>query len=480
MMTGQRTIGRLTGAWIVARREIGDQMRDWRILTPIILLTLFFPLLMNFTARQAMSFVERYGAPVIGDRLIPFLLMVVGFFPISISLVIALETFAGERERLTLEPLLATPIPDSQLYLGKMLSSLLLPLTAAFLGIAVYLLGLALRLGWYPPPLLLAQVLLLTTVQAVLMVSGAVVISSQATSVRSANLLASFIILPVSQLIIGESLIMFWGIYDVLWYVVLGEILLVLVMARMGSQLFNREAMLGREIDQLNWRWAWGVVKGEFLLGARTPLQWYRGLFRQTLKEMLPAIALTTLALLAGLLVGLSYAERYVLPRDILDLSRLQGGMLEDLSALGFMQVRGWRWILLNNLRALAVATVLGIFSFGVLAEILLMIPMAMVGFIAGNLNAMQMDAVRIVGALVLPHGVLEIPAAVLAGAAMLKLGMAVISPPQGMTLGEGWLRALAQWARVAVGLVIPLLIAAAYVEAFITPRIALAILAGS
>ena len=112
--------GTLAGAWIVARREVRDQLRDWRILTPIILLTLFFPLLMNFTAQRAVSFVEDYGAPIIGDRLIPFLLMVVGFFPISISLVIALESFAGERERLSLEPLLATPLTDGQLYLGKM------------------------------------------------------------------------------------------------------------------------------------------------------------------------------------------------------------------------------------------------------------------------------------------------------------------------------------------------------------------------
>ena len=56
------------------------------------LLTLFFPLLMNFTAQTAVDFVTHYGAPIIAERLIPFLLMVVGFFPISISLVIALET----------------------------------------------------------------------------------------------------------------------------------------------------------------------------------------------------------------------------------------------------------------------------------------------------------------------------------------------------------------------------------------------------
>ena len=152
---------RLRGAWVVAGREIRDQLRDWRILAPIALLTLFFPLLMNFTARTAIDFVNRYGAPIIAERLIPFLLMVVGFFPISISLVIALETFAGERERQSLEPLLATPLTDAELYLGKMLASLVAPLAASYLGIGVYLTGLVSRMGWNPPPALLIQVSLL-------------------------------------------------------------------------------------------------------------------------------------------------------------------------------------------------------------------------------------------------------------------------------------------------------------------------------
>ncbi len=68
----------LRPALIVTRREVRDQFRDWRIIFPVIALTLFFPGLMNFTAQQAVQFVERYGAPVVADRLIPFLLMIVG------------------------------------------------------------------------------------------------------------------------------------------------------------------------------------------------------------------------------------------------------------------------------------------------------------------------------------------------------------------------------------------------------------------
>ena len=52
------------------------------------------------------------------------------------------------------------------------------PLAASFMGITVYLIGVYRQLGWQPEPVLLLQVILLTIVQALLMVSGAVIISS--------------------------------------------------------------------------------------------------------------------------------------------------------------------------------------------------------------------------------------------------------------------------------------------------------------
>ncbi len=290
----------LPGAWIIARREIRDQLRDWRILAPIVALTLFFPALMNFTARQAVDFVARYDAPIIGERLIPFLLMVVGFFPISISLVIALESFAGERERLSLEPLLATPLSDAQLYLGKVAASLVPPLGAAYLGIGVYLFGLWRGIGWTAPAPLLIQILMLTTAQAVVMVCGAVVISSQTTSVRAANLLASFIIVPVSQLIIGESMIMFWGRYTVLWFIVAALLLVAVVLTRMGLHLFNREELLAREIDVLDLRWVGRTLWTAFRGGANSVWEWYGGVVRRSLPPLMPAMLLMAVALTHG------------------------------------------------------------------------------------------------------------------------------------------------------------------------------------
>jgi len=228
-------------ALIVTRREVRDQFRDWRIILPILALTVFFPGLMNFTARQTINFVEKYGAPIIGDRLIPFLLMVVGFFPISVSLVIALESFVGEKERQSIEPLLSSPLTNVQLYLGKLFAVMFPPLMASYLAIVVYLIGVYRQVDWVPNPTLLAQVLALVTVQTLVMVSGAVVVSSQTTSARAANLLASFIIIPMAILLVGESMIMFWARYHILWWAIFGQIIIAVLLIRAGVAHFNRE-----------------------------------------------------------------------------------------------------------------------------------------------------------------------------------------------------------------------------------------------
>ena len=469
----------MPGAYTVARRELRDQLRDWRILAPIAALTLFFPVLMNFTAQRAVEFVERYGADIIGERLVPFLLMVVGFFPISISLVIALESFAGERERLSLEPLLATPLTDSQLYFGKIAASLLTPLGAAFLGIFVYLAGLLVRIGWRPPPQLLLQVLLLTAAQAVVMVTGAVVISSQTTSVRAANLLASFIIVPVSQLIIGESLIMFWGRYHILWWIVIALGLISVVLVRMGLHLFNREELLGRDFDTLDLRWAWRVLWAQFRGGARTLVEWYRGLLSETLPQLRGAAGIMIVALLVAYLIGFRLAKDFTLPAEMFRVEGIPEALRTEFARMDFGSGSGWLWVVGTNLRAMLLSSLLGTFSFGVMAVILLMAPVGIVGYFAGNFALAGQDASRMVLGLVAPHGILEIPAAILAGAAILQLGLAALSLPKGSSLGESWLMALATWARTILGLVLPLLLAAAALEVYLTPWIAMQLFRG-
>ena len=49
----------LRPAFVITRREIRDQFRDWRIIAPTVVLTLFFPALMNFVAEQVIDFLQR-------------------------------------------------------------------------------------------------------------------------------------------------------------------------------------------------------------------------------------------------------------------------------------------------------------------------------------------------------------------------------------------------------------------------------------
>jgi uncharacterized membrane protein SpoIIM required for sporulation/ABC-type transport system involved in multi-copper enzyme maturation permease subunit len=485
----------LSTALIITRRELRDSLRDWRILIPILILTLIFPFLMDITATAARNFVLRYGGAnaIIAERLNPFLLMIVGFFPISFSLVIALETFVGEKERNSLEPLLSMPVSDGELYLGKMLAALLLPLAASYLGITVYLIGLYWTLGWLPGFALLSQMVLLTSVEALVMVSGAVVVSSQTTSVRAANLLASFIIIPMALLIQVESVLMFWGQYNVIWWIIVGLLVVDLILVRMGVRIFNREEILSKEMDDLNFKTIWRDFRGYFLRppalataerNSVVPVRF--DLFRiythdipTLIKAQWLPVFVVLITLIGGSILGGHYATSHPLPEGSIQLDTLPTDTFENLPSVGFLPHFSTTGIFINNLRALTLAAVLAIFSFGVLALILLMIPLALVGFFAVEVSLLGYNPWMFVFAFLLPHGVIEMPAAIIGTAFALRAGAALVSPPKGLDVGQGLLLVLADFCKVFFFLVVPLLLVAAFIEANVTPQIVLALYGG-
>ncbi len=478
--------------WLLMWRELRDYLRDWRILFPIFALTLLFPLIMRFvTGYLEGSFYERWGAEGVTTRLLPLMLLLVGFVPVSISLVIALEAFVGEKERMSLEPLLATPLSDLQLYLGKMMAALTLPLMAATIGIAFYL--IILPPGARPAPLTLLQVFLLTIGKALVMVSAAVIVSSQTTSVRAANLLASFIIIPVSLLLQQESLILLQGGNRVLWYILLFLLVANVLLVRMGIRLFNREELLGREIDELNLRSLWQMFRRHFIwerwFFGRPPeqlprlLRWlstWTGLYLRDVPRVLArsplALALVLISLAGAVWVGWEVAVRFRLPAEFIPLDQVTEETFQQASAISWLPAFTPWGVLKNNVRSLTLAAILGTFSFGSLAVILLMAPVAIIAYAAFQVAWAGYDPLTFVLTFVLPHGVLEMPAAIIATALAVRLGATFIAPPRGMTVGEGWMQALADFVKAFLAVVVPLLALAAAVEVFLTPAIVLAV----
>lgn len=472
---------KLRPVWLVAQRELRDQFRDWRVLIPMSILTLCFPFLMNEFAKQTVDFLNQYNADLVLDRLVPFSIMIIGFFPITVSLVVALESFVGEKERGTIEPLLTAPFDDWQLYFGKLLVGAITPLIASYTSIGLYLLLIMRQDLNMPSTSVMVQLFLLTTAHAVLMVSAAIVISVQSTSVKAANLLASFIVIPVAILMQGEAVMLFWGNETVLWLGVAGVMIISLLLIRVGIAHFEREYLLGREIDTLNFKWMLKTFWKNFIGGAVSVGDWYRRVVGPSFRRALPAMGLMLFVAVVSvwmsydwIMTNVSQAIANASPEDI---SKLQDniGDLPDLSSpRGHLSAP---FLFFNNTRSMAVIFLAGMVSFSVLGVLFYMINVALIGGVYAVLQLIGISPMPIFLAGVLPHGLFELPALLIGSAVVLYIGAALVTPQNGKSMGEVIIDLMADWAKIFVGLVVPLLAIAALIEAYITPNILLRVM---
>ncbi|MBT7073706.1 MAG: ABC transporter permease subunit, partial [Anaerolineae bacterium] len=458
-----------------------DQFRDWRILFPLLILTFIFPPLMNVVAGRAVSFAHQYGGELILDRLVPFSILIIGFFPVTVSLVVALESFVGEKERGTIEALLGTPFLDWQLYLGKFLVGVIFPLLASYSSIAFYLFMVKKQDLALPPTNLMIELLVLAAAHAFLMVSGAIAISTQSTSVRAANLLASFIVMPVAILIQGESVLVFWGNDHLLWLAIFAIMVMAVLLIRVGIAHFQREYLLGREIDTISLKWIWHTFRTSFLGEVQTPLEWYQAQVRGSLRKMkMPLILLSALAILGS--IGAYHITSALMPAEIIERAAFSEGEIKN--ALNEFQAAAglpsdeieitFGFIFTHNVQALLVMFLLGLLSFGILGELAFVINIGVFGALFAVLEAFGLPATTLFLAGVLPHGIFEIPAIVFGSAGVLYFGAVMVTPNPSRTMGEVFIHAISDWLKIGVGIVLPLLFISALIEVYITPKILL------
>ncbi len=475
--------------YTIIRREMNDTLTDWRILTPILILTFFFPALLISGTNVAIRFI---GDPEVIPRLIPFVMLLIGFIPASFSLITALESFVGERERNSLEALLSMPISDGQLYLAKLISSLMTPLLSAFMSVSVF--GILLR--WRFPDLfiqglnleIIAIVLLLTAAKALLMVSGAVIISSHTSSIRAANLLASFVLLPTAAIIQMEA-ILFISQSDrarsLLWTAVTLLFIIGGILVRTGMGIFNREEILSREHEQLNIRQIGATFRAflrtyqpagtppslyppqQFSLG-----RFYRADLPRLLRDYRLPIGVALIAVLSGLIWGDSIGQSLS--------SRFGGNMLANLGQPPAPSGAMAMLLFANNLRATFFSSVFSLFAFGTFAFLVPAIAFGQISFVAeelarqgGSWLALGNESpLQFVLAYVLPHGIIELPAAILAAALGIRLGASLMAAPGHFSVGQNMLWSLAQFVKVWALVVVPLLLLGSLIEGLITPQI--------
>jgi len=102
----------------ILKKELTLLFREPKFWIPF-LLPPFFLLILQFWLR-----IQSQGMSQAGD---PVLLLLSGVLLSTMGISLTADSFAGERERNTLELLLSLPIPLSQIFMGKLLFALLVP-----------------------------------------------------------------------------------------------------------------------------------------------------------------------------------------------------------------------------------------------------------------------------------------------------------------------------------------------------------------
>ncbi len=143
---------------------------------------------------------------MLGYFFAPFFLI----FPLMFSTVIAAESFAGERERKTLEALLYTPATNRQLFLGKVLAAVIPSIGITWICFLVYTIvlnaagfGVFHRL-WFPLATWYPLIFWIAPALALLGISATVLISARVQSFMGAYQLSSSLVIVVLIFIFGQ------------------------------------------------------------------------------------------------------------------------------------------------------------------------------------------------------------------------------------------------------------------------------------
>jgi len=489
----------LKRAFIVARRELRDGLRDWRIMAPIISLTFIVPLLVVLGIRLGNGFLSRLEPGTFEGRVLPFATLAIGFFPMSFSLVIALEAFVGEKERNSLETLLSAPLTDSELFTGKFLAAVIPTILSSIYGTMVFVLGILITGGPLPAePIAIGFFMLLGAAEALVMVAAAVIVSSQSTSVRAANLLASFVIVPMAIVVQIEAIVVLTGQTGGLFFIFLGLVIIFIILIRTGGRVFNREEILSREGgDNLKFRQILGNIGRMFArtpqeiienrktgLKRFTPWRLYRHDIPQIIKLNRFAIMTVTTALLLAVFIGWWFTTLPIVKNVTNDLQqqyKQQVASPQNPACDGDTLARNgitWQFIFMNNTRAVLVGSALAFLTLGVGGILLLMVAVGPIGAIGSFLSQVGVNIFLLIVGFVLPHGIIELPAVVFATAAALQVATCFVLPPKGMAIGRSLQFSLVNYIKL-LALIIPMLFIAAIIEANITPAIGCALIKG-
>jgi uncharacterized membrane protein SpoIIM required for sporulation len=266
---------------------------------------------------------------------------------------------------------------------------------------------------------------------------------------RAANVMASFIILPMSVVLQVEAALILVGRPEFLWAFACLMILVAVLLLRMGFNGFSREALLSREVGFHNpVQRAWGAVRWSFhSRPGIAQLIWLRRI------PILIATAGFPIGVAAGYVAGSTSAISPTVVRPVLS------SLLKSTGTGGSVQLV--ISIFAHNLFALVLVAALAVFTVGLSGFVLTFAP----GFLLGFAAALSSWTIALTG--IVPNGLVEIPAAIIAGGLAIQVGATVIHMDSNSGWGARVLTALADYVR-ALRWLVPALAVSAVLEVWL------------
>ena len=172
--------------------------------------------------------------------------------PLMFSSVVGADSFVGERERKTMEALLYSPVSDMELFLGKVLASIIPAIALSWATYLVYIVvvniasyGLFQRI-WFPLPTWWPMMFWLTPAFALLGVSATVMISSRVKTFMEAYQLTGSLVVLVLGLVVGQATgVLYLGVGTVM---LVGTLVWIVdaILIYVGIHNFKRSSLIAK------------------------------------------------------------------------------------------------------------------------------------------------------------------------------------------------------------------------------------------
>jgi ABC-type Na+ efflux pump permease subunit len=189
---------------------------------------------------------QRLAFLMLGYLFAPMFLII----PLMMASVIAADSFAGERERGTLEALLYSPLSDDELFLAKALSAWVPAVLVSVLGMVLYCTTAniaawpAMQRVFLPNTMWLLLAFWVAPAAAAVGLSVTVIVSARVKTLQEAFQLSGMVVIPVVVLMLGQiagvlylSNWVAFGLGVVLWAVAAGAL-------KIGGAAFSRTEVL--------------------------------------------------------------------------------------------------------------------------------------------------------------------------------------------------------------------------------------------